>query len=382
MRILHTSDWHLGRIFHGVHLTEDQADILNKLLYLIKDSKPDVILIAGDLFDRSVPPVEAVNLLDEVVSKIVLDLKIPTIMIAGNHDSPDRIHFGSRLMEASRLRVFGKFSKDLNPIAIEDSFGAINFYPLPYVEPMAIREEFNDNNVHTHDDAMFKIMSNIKNSIDKTKRNVLIAHTFAAGGESSESERPLSIGGSGVVNSAHFSDFDYVALGHLHRPQRAGSDKIMYSGSLMKYSFSEVDQKKYIPIIDMDEKGNISVENIVLNPRRDLRCVEGYIDDILKGPQNGESKNDYIMVTLKDEGAILDAMGKIRSVYPNCLHIERPQLTPSGNLCGPDSNFKKMSIEDLFSSFYKQMTDSEMSEEQALALENILSKYNKMLRGE
>lgn len=382
MRVIHTSDWHLGRIFHGVHLTDDQAYILNQLMDLIKDAKPDVLLVAGDIFDRSVPPVEAVNLLDETLSKIIIDYKIPTIMIAGNHDSPDRIHFGSRLMGASKLSISGRFSKNLGPVVIEDKYGPVHFYPLPYAEPAVVRDGMGDEEIHTHDDSMCRIMNTIKGTMDKSKRNVLVAHTFAAGCEASESERPLSIGGASVVDSSYFNDFNYAALGHLHRPQRVTSENIRYSGSLMKYSFSEAAQKKHIPVVDIDEDGTVHIEKIELKPRRDLRCIEGYLDDILKGPKDGERRDDYIMVTLKDEGAILDAMGKIRSVYPNTLHIERPQLVLSRGLTGPDSNFRKMSMTDLFSSFFKHVTDTEISEEQVTVFEEVVSKYNDMVRRE
>lgn len=381
MRILHTSDWHLGRIFHGVHLTEDQSYILEQLIELIKDRKPDVIVVAGDIFDRSVPPVEAVNLLDDTLSKILMDYKIPTIVISGNHDSPDRVGFGSRLMEESRLHLYGRFNSNIRPVVVEDKFGAVYFYPLPYVEPAVVRESTGAE-IHSHDEAMHVLMDKIKGTMNRNKRNVLITHTFAAGGEASESERPLSIGGSSVVDASYFSDFNYVALGHLHRPQKVGEDKIRYSGSLMKYSFSEATQKKHIPIIDMDEYGNISVETVELKPKRDLRCIEGYLADILKGPQNGESSDDYLMVTLKDDGAILDAMGKIRSVYPNALHIERPQYTSSKNTLNVDGNFRKMDITELFSSFYKQVTDVEMSEMQRLAFSDIVNKLNSSLREE
>ncbi|MDF2672388.1 MAG: exonuclease SbcCD subunit [Clostridiales bacterium] len=381
MRILHTSDWHLGRIFHGVHLTEDQAYILEQLVELIKDRKPDVILVAGDIFDRSVPPVEAVNLLDDTLSKILMDYKIPTIMISGNHDSPDRVDFGSRLMEESKLHIIGRYSRDIKPVVIQDIFGPVYFYPLPYVEPAIVRESMGVE-IHSHDEAMHVIMDNIKSTMKMDKRNVLITHTFTAGGEASESERPLTIGGSSVVDATYFNDFNYVALGHLHRPQRIGGDNIRYSGSLMKYSFSEAAQKKNIPIIEMDEKGNVSVETVELKPRRDLRCIEGHLEDILKGPQNGESREDYIMVTLKDEGAILDAMGKVRSIYPNTLHIERPQFISANTRLNVDSNFRKMDISELFSSFFKQVTDIEMSEEQKTAFSDMVSKLNNSLRGE
>lgn len=381
MRILHTSDWHLGRIFHGVHLTEDQAYMLEQLIQLIKDRKPDVILVAGDIFDRSVPPVEAVNLLDDTLSKILMDYKIPTIMISGNHDSPDRVDFGSRLMEESKLHIVGRFNNSQKPVIVEDKFGAVYFYPLPYVEPAIVRDSIGAE-IHSHDEAMKVLMENIKSTMDMEKRNVLITHTFAAGGEASESERPLSIGGSSVVDAAYFNDFDYVALGHLHRPQRIGGENVRYSGSLMKYSFSEATQKKHIPIIEMDEKGNVSVEKVELRPKRDLRCIEGYLSDILKGPQNGESSEDYLMITLKDEGAILDAMGKIRGIYPNALHIERPQFTSSNNTLSLDKSFRKMDISELFSSFYKQVTDGDMSDEQRTVFFDIVTKLNNSQRGE
>lgn len=379
MRILHTSDWHLGRIFYGVHLTDDQAYILDKLMLLIKDTKPHVILIAGDIFDRSVPPVEAVNLLDEVLSKIVLDFKIPIIMIAGNHDSPERVNFGSKLLGLSRLNIYGRFTGDIKPIVLEDEFGKVNFYPLPYVEPAVARDRYNDDNIHTHDDCMKKVVDIIKSNMDKKTRNVLVTHTFAAGCEISESERPLSVGGSSVVDSSYFSGFDYTALGHLHRPQKVGCDSVRYSGSLMKYAFSEAEQKKQIPLVDMDGQGNVHIEYYDLAPKRDVRCIEGMLNDILKGPKDNENSDDYIMVTLKDEGAILDAMGKIRQVYPNTLHIERPMFSISSKLCGPDSDFKKLGIKELFSSFFKQVTDSEISTEQAAAFDEILSRHSEIL---
>lgn len=381
MRILHTSDWHLGRIFHGVHLTEDQAYMLEQLGALIKDQKIDVLLVAGDIFDRSVPPVEAVNLLDEFLSKVLIDYKIPTIMISGNHDSPDRVDFGSRLMAESRLHIYGRFSKNIKPVILEDKFGQVNFYPLPYAEPAIVRDAYGVE-LHSHDEAMKLLTDDIKSNMQLNKRNVLITHTFASGGEESESERPLSIGGSSVVDGAYFDAFNYVALGHLHRPQRVLSDKIRYSGSLMKYSFAEATQKKHIPIIDLDEKGNISYETIELKPRRDLRCIEGCLADILKGPKPGENKDDYIMVTLMDEGAILDAMGKVRNIYPNTLHVERPQLALKNNKLTVDHNFRRMGIGELFGSFFKQVTEEDMTEVQIKTFESLIDKLNNSMRGE
>ena len=380
MRILHTSDWHLGRIFHGIHLTEDQAHILAQFVSYVKEEKPDVILISGDVFDRSVPPTEAVNLLDEVITQILLDHRIPIIMVAGNHDSPERLGFGYRLLQGQGLHIVGRLEGEIQPIIIHDIHGPVHFYPIPYAEPAMVRDRLRDEGIHNHDESMGKLMDHVRRKLDNRCRNVLVAHAFVAGGVESESERPLSVGGSSVVNTSHFQDFHYVALGHLHRPQRVGQDHIRYSGSLMKYSFSEANHQKNLSMIEIDGTGGIRIEYAALSPKKDLRCIEGNLEDILRGPQGGESKEDYLMVTLKDEGALLDPMGKLRKVYPNVLHIERPQFMGTKNLCGADTNYRKMSEMDLFSSFLYQMTEKEITEEQKKAFEEVMNQYYRRMR--
>lgn len=377
MRILHTSDWHLGRIFYGVYLTDDQAYILDKLIDLIKDEKPDVVLISGDIFDRSVPPVEAVNLLDDIVSRILIDCKVPIVTIAGNHDSPDRLGFGNRLMQGRGFNISGRLNIDMMSTIIEDKYGPVHFYSIPYVEPAVVREKFMDDSIHTHDSSMLRLINHIKDRMDKNSRNVLLAHAFVAGSEECESERPLSVGGSSSVSSTYFEGFNYVALGHLHRPQKAGSEIIRYSGSLLKYSFSESSQKKYVYIADMDEGGNVDVRNIEIKPRRDVRCIEGYMDEIKKGPLKEENRDDYIMVTVLDNEPIFNVMEKVRAIYPNALHIERPQLAPAGKLLGMDKNYRKLSEYDLYSSFYKQVTDLEISIEQGHIFEKVIETFHK-----
>lgn len=375
MRFIHTSDWHLGRIFHGIHLTEDQAYVLDGFIDLVKDTKPDAILISGDIFDRSVPPTEAVNLLDDVLSRILMDYKVPILMISGNHDSGERLGFGYRLLGDRGLKILGKLDLERNGTVIRDQYGDVNFHLLPYVEPALVRERLEDQDIHHHDHSMDKLTRVLKSKIRPNSRNVLLAHAFVAGGEESESERPLSVGGSGVVNSSYFKDFNYVALGHLHRPQRVGDDKIRYSGSLMKYSFAEANHNKSVTFVEMDELGNVGIEAVEIRPRRDLRCIEGYLDDILKGPQKGESREDYIMITLKDEGAILDAVGKLRKVYPNVLHIERPQFSAGRDLCGPDKNYRNMNEVELFSSFFNQVTGQSITDTHRQYFERILENY-------
>ena len=380
MKILHTSDWHLGRIFHGIHLTEDQSHILEQFTDLVQDTKPDAVVVAGDIFDRSVPPTEAVNLLDEVVSKILMDQNIPIIMIAGNHDSPDRLGFGYRLLESRGLNISGKLRLDRKPVVLYDGYGPVYFHAIPYAEPAMVKEHFLDEKIGGHDDAMGRIVQHIHENRLQNSRNVLIAHAFVAGGEESESERPLSVGGSSAVKTDKFKDFNYVALGHLHRPQKAGEEHIRYSGSLMKYSFSEASHKKAINFIEMDERGNVKIESISLKPKRDLRCLEGYLQDLLNSGEKDGNREDYLKVTLLDEGAILDAIGKLRRVYPNVLHIERPKLTASGQLLGADRNFKKMGELHLFSSFLSQVTEQEITEEQQKAFQQTLDHYYRMMR--
>jgi len=364
MRILHTSDWHLGRIFYGIHLTDDQAYVLDQLVKLVGEARPDVVVIAGDIYDRSVPPTEAVKLLDEVLSSIILVHKVPVIMIAGNHDSPERLGFGTRLLARQGLHLISQLTGDIKPIVIHDSHGPVYFWPLPYAEPAVVREKLAAPEATDHDRAMLCLLRRITGLTPRGTRTVALAHAFVAGGVESESERPLSVGGTGTVDAGYFQPFNYVALGHLHQPQRVGSEHIRYAGSLLKYSFSEAGHRKSVTLVEMDGSGKTTFEAVSLLPRRDVRCLEGFLHDILAGPHNGESRDDYLMVTLKDSGAIFDAVGKLREVYPNVLHIERSYLA-EGELCGPGSNYRRLSEIDLFSSFYEQVTGDPLSDEQA-----------------
>lgn len=366
MRFLHTSDWHLGRIFYGIHLTDDQAHILNEFVKLAGESRPDVILISGDIYDRTVPPAEAVKLLDEVLSNILIDYKIPIILISGNHDSPERLGFGTRLLARQGLHLFGHLDR-LSPVVLNDTYGPVYFCPLPYSEPSVVREILSDPEAADHERAMNSMVKWVTNSIPPGIRKVVIAHAFVTGGVVCESERPLSVGGTGAVQSLCFQPFNYAALGHLHRPQHTGSRHIRYAGSLLKYSFSEAGHRKSVTFVEMDGSGEVALEEIHLSTRRDVRRLEGFMSEILEGPRNGESRDDYLAVTLKDTGAILDAIGKLREVYPNILHIERPHLTQGGELHGPGGDHRQLNEIDLFSSFFEQVTGSQLTDEQTRA---------------
>ncbi len=375
MRILHTADWHLGRIFHGVYLTDDQAYVLQQFIQLAADTRPDVILISGDIYDRSVPPTEAIRLLDEVLSTILMDLKIPVILITGNHDSPDRLGFGTRLLAEQGLHLVGQLSEQLRPIVLDDAHGPVYFCTAPYAEPPLVRERLHLPEAVSHEQAMLAVIAHYTAAIPHGARRVLLAHAFVAGGVESESERPLTVGGTGAVSAACFQHFHYAALGHLHQPQDTGSAHARYAGSLLKYSFSEAHHRKSVTLAELDGAGNVTYEAIPLTPRRDVRRLEGFFADILAGPQNGESRDDYIMVTLKDEGAILDAIGKLREVYPNVLHLERPSLTAGGELRGPGGDHRRQNEAELFATFFEQVTGTPLSAEQHKAFNETLEAF-------
>lgn len=371
MRFIHTSDWHLGRIFHGLHLTEDQAYLLDQFVDYVGDAKPDAVVIAGDIYDRAVPPTEAIELLDQVLSKILLDYRTPIIIIAGNHDSPERLGFGNKLLARQGLHVVGSLSREIQPIILPDAFGPVYFMPFTYAEPALVRERL-QTPAADHDQAMQAMVSHGLAKIPADARKVAIAHAFIAGGLESESERPLSVGGSSAVPAGVFKPFHYTALGHLHNCQQAGADNIRYSGSLLKYSFAEAGQRKGIHLVELDGQGQATVELVSLSPRRDVRCVEGYFHELMKGPQAGANQEDYMMVSLRDAEPVLDAMGQLKPVYPNVLHIERPYLTKSGELRGPSADHRRLSERELFGAFFEQMTGEVLTDAQSEQFVSVL----------
>jgi exonuclease SbcD len=371
MRFLHTADWHLGRIFHGVHLTDDQAHILEQFLALVKDTRPDAIVIAGDIYDRAVPPTEAVRLLDETLSRLLLDYKVPVIMIAGNHDSPERLGFGSHLLSPQGLHVVGMLPVELDPILLYDNYGPVYFAPLTYAEPAVVREMWQAPAID-HDAALTLMTQHVTAKIPKGARKVAVAHAFLAGGSECESERPLSVGGSSMVNAAVFKSFHYTALGHLHNSQKAGGENVRYSGSLMKYSFDEATQKKGINLVEIDEHGAVNIEVVQLRPKRDVRCVTGLFADLAKGAKLGENPEDYLMITLDDNEPILDARVRLKAVYPNVLDFSYTRLSRTGVLKGPEADHRKLTEQELFSSFFTQMTGESMTEKQAAGFSKVV----------
>lgn len=361
MRILHTADWHLGRLFHGIHLTDDQSHVLDQFIDLIADQKPDVVVISGDIYDRAYPPVEAVELLNETLTRIAIDDETPILVIAGNHDNASRLEFGSRLMVDRGVHLFGKLSSCAEPVVFEDDDGPVAFYSAPYCEPAEVREYLDDGDVHCFDSAMRALVG----SYGATGRSVLLGHAFVSGGSVSDSERPLNIGGAETVSVEHFNPFSYVALGHLHQPQAFNSGRVRYSGSLLKYSFSEAKQRKSVSMVEIDAAGAVAIEEIALTPKRDLRVISGRLEDLLQSPDQFGPRDDYLMATLLDEGAVYDAMGRLRDVFPNLMHLERANLFQSDGSQRTVSDIAGKDDLELFNDFMGAMTGKEMTPEQS-----------------
>src|SRR5215213_2888033 len=262
MRLLHTADWHLGRLFHGASLLDDQAHLLEQFVDVARAAKPDVILVAGDIYDRAVPPPEAVQVLDDVLSRLVIDLKLPVVHIAGNHDSPGRLNFGSRLLAERRLYVTGHLPPRCEPLVLNDRHGPVLFYGVPYAEPSTVRQCLECDGLNDHNAATGAVLDRIRENHPSGERAVVVAHAFVAGGRECESERPLSVGGAGTVDATAFAGFHYAALGHLHSPQVLAGCNVRYSGSLMSYSFDEVGQAKGVYVVEMDGTGACACETV------------------------------------------------------------------------------------------------------------------------
>ncbi|HMM21730.1 MAG TPA: exonuclease SbcCD subunit D [Selenomonadales bacterium] len=375
MRFLHTADWHLGRIFHNFHLTDDQAYVLEQFIQLARDVRPDAIVIAGDVYDRSVPPPEAVSLFDEVLTRLSLDIGVPVLVIAGNHDSPERLGFGDRVLARQNIRMVGQVAAQVEPVVLADEAGPVYFCPLPYAEPAIVRERLGVD-AHSHEQALQAAVAQIGGKVPPGARRVAVAHAFVAGGAGSESERPLAVGAVAAVPPAVFNGFHYVALGHLHRPQPVGGEHIRYAGSLLKYSFDEAGHQKAVNLVELDKDGRVRLEAIALTPRRDVRCVTGYLEELLARGEKDANSSDYIAVTLQDRGPILDVIGKLRRVYPNVLQLERSESPAGeGRAAAPRVDHRRQSEADLFADFFRQATGQAMAEGEAAALARLLEEF-------
>ena len=383
MRFLHTADWHLGRIFYGQYLTEDQAHVLEHQFFsILKDEKIDGILLAGDVFDRAVPPIEAIELWDSVITRLAMDYKVPLFVVSGNHDGAERLEVGRSMLSESGIHIWGSPHHALRPFEFESSDGKVAICPMPFSEPRRISDAlgFSKNesklvdtditegslftyvdtneqetdalNLHNYDQ-MYQAWSDyLYKQVPKRMRSIAISHAFVMGGEVGGSERTLSVGGSEQVSPHVFKDFHYTALGHLHGPQRMGADHIRYSGSPLKYSFDEHAQKKSFTIIDMDTNGKVDISTIPVEPKRDVVILEGYFEDLLNNKElQAKHKDDYVQARLLDTMPIMDGMTKLRQVYRYCMTIDLVGRVAAPMADMGDAVFKELNERQLFNQF-------------------------------
>lgn len=450
MRILHTADWHLGRLFYNEHLTTDQAHVLEHQFFpLLKEEKIDLVVLSGDVFDRSVPPIEAIELWDSVLHRLAFAEKIPMVAISGNHDSGPRLAMGRSAWETHGIHLLGHAHQGMKPIIFQDAHGQLDVWALPYGEVRDIQTELNrvgivgetiestmnvgsskpskkrrvkcesadlfaslnDESITNLDNSSYidntdiSSIDTVENDIriDTNKYNMTIAdayqqwasyatsrsqryrslclaHAFVAGGTESESERPLLVGGSGQVPTTVFKDFHYTALGHLHKPQRIGTDHIRYSGSLLTYSFDEVGYSKSFTIVDMDGKGATTISEIPIIGCRQFVRLTGYFDDLLADESlHSQHYNDYVEVRLLDTAPVVDGMRRLRKVFPYCMRLELVGRMEVVRDTTGAKRFKELNERDLFAQFAKEARNEELSQEELDFMEGL---WHRVLREE
>ena len=362
MRFLHLSDLHLGKRVNEFSMLEDQAYILKEILKIIDEQKVEAVLIAGDIYDKVIPSAEAVRLLDDFLTRLATR-KLPVFLISGNHDSAERIAFGSRLMSSRQIYLSPVFEADVEPVTVNDKYGEINIYMLPFVKPSLVKRVYPEEEIITYQDAVNAAVQHMQ--INTDKRNILLAHQFVTGAARCDSEE-MSVGGLDDVDAAIFDGFDYVALGHLHGPQKIGKETVRYSGTPLKYSFSEVNHKKAAVIVDVEEKGTVKIQQILLVPKHDMREIRGtYMEVTALDFYKDMKTDDYLHITLTDEEDIPDAIGKLRTIYPNIMKLSYDNLrTRAAVTVRGTAEVEEKSPMELLREFYELQNNQPMTEEQ------------------
>ncbi|MBC6713339.1 exonuclease SbcCD subunit D [Treponema sp. Marseille-Q3903] len=371
MKIAHISDLHLGKRLNEFSLLEDQRYILNEIIKIIDDSQVDCVIIAGDVYDKSIPPVEAVEIFDNFLTCLARR-KLHVLIISGNHDSAERMTFGAKLMSASGIHFAPVYKGKTEQVILEDKYGKINFYLLPFVKPSVVRPFFPEEKIETYTDAIRLIVKNM--NVDKSQRNVIVAHQFVTGAERCESEE-ICVGGSENVDASVFDDFDYVALGHIHGSQKILKETVRYCGSPLKYSFSECDHKKSIPIVEINEKSNVKIDFAPLVPKLDLREIRGKYDEImLKKNYENTNTEDYLHITLTDEYDIPEGFARLSSVFKNLMKLDYDnKRTKSVGEIDSDFENETLSPLELFQKFYNLQNNQHVNDEQNQILTSLIS---------
>lgn len=372
MKFIHLSDLHIGKRVNEFSMLEDQKYILNQIIQIVEEEAPDGVLIAGDIYDKSVPSAEAVQLFDDFLCQLAKQ-KRQVFVISGNHDSPERIAFGSRLMDASGIHLSPVFQGEITPISLEDSFGKVDIFMLPFLKPAHVRRFYEEEEIESYTDALRVVIEHMK--LQPEHRSILLTHQFVTGASRSESEE-LSVGGSDNVDASVFDSFDYVALGHIHGPQSIGRETLRYCGTPLKYSFSEARHKKSVTVVELLEKGTCRIETIPLIPKRDLRELKGtYMELTEKKNYEGTNTEDYIHITLTDEEDIPDAIGKLRVIYPNIMKLDydNRRTRSHGDFSDLEQMEEKTPLE-LFSEFYEKQNNQPMNQEQREFIKELMER--------
>lgn len=373
VKFLHTADWHIGRKLQGKDLLEDQQVVLDDLITEMKKINPDFLVIAGDLYDRSVPSKEATTLLQELLVKINIECNVPIFAISGNHDSRERLAIGEAWFSKHKFYLHTRLEQAFDKLSYEDA----DIYLLPYFEPFEAREYFEDATLTTHNAATKRVIDEIYKNLDTNKTNILVAHTFVSGGLETDSEREISVGTVENVVVEVFDKFDYVALGHLHNPNAINEERLKYSGSPMAYSFSEASQTKGMRLIEVT-KESYSEEFIPLKQKRKLHNISASYEEVLtkEFQQNFDCKNDYFSMELSGLEGITDPLPRIKEYYPNTLILKQKRNTGIDNEVKLDREMLTKSPLQLIEGFYNEQTSSELTEGQKKVLVNIIDKVN------
>lgn len=371
---MHLADLHLGKRVNGFSMMEDQEYILNRILEIMEEEQPDGLLIAGDVYDKTIPPAEAVRLMDDFLTAVAAK-HVPVFLISGNHDSAERVAFGHQLMQGSGIWISPVYDGTIRHHTLEDRWGEVNIYLIPFLRPSVVRSFFPDVEIEDYTDALRTIIEDLQ--VDTSRRNVVLAHQFvtAAGAlpETCDSEQ-LSVGGLDRVDGSVFSPFDYTALGHLHGPQRVGSETIRYAGSPLKYSFSELHQKKSVTVVELRAKGETEIRQIPLQPRREMTELRGTFEEILEeARKKGEPQTDYYHMILTDETDVVDALSRLREYYPNIMLLDYDnRRTRSQKEVEQLDRVEERTPVELFAALYEQQNGQEMDSDRKEYLDGLI----------
>ncbi|ROR31388.1 exodeoxyribonuclease I subunit D [Mobilisporobacter senegalensis] len=375
MKLIHTSDLHIGKVINEFSMLKDQEYALKQIARIAKEEKADGLIIAGDVYDRNIPPSEAVAIFDQFVSELIKE-GIPILLISGNHDSPERLSFASSILEKKNFYIAGVFDGTVKCASFHDEYGEINIYLVPYLKPPVVKHILEKEEMVSYEDSVRAILNTI--DLNKSKRNLLVTHYFVTNlgeePELSDSETRISVGGTDNIDVSLFDGFDYVALGHIHGPQKIGRDTVRYAGSPLKYSFSEVFHKKSVTVIELKEKGNVELRTREIKPLHDLRKVKGKLEELMsKEVYSMADTGDYLQVTLTNQEELIDPIGTLRSVYPNVMQlILEKNIKKNDMITTKTEHIKNKSTLEIYREFYESVTEQEFDEERKAVMTSLI----------